>query len=442
MKKTYDCVIIGGGIGGLYAGRSLKRAGKSVAIVEKEKLGGTAIASGALPIKKILDSFKEKNNSFPKDIKYQLLNQWEVELLALDKRVNRQVKDMGIDIFFGDGEFLDEKSFKVNDMVLEGDYFIIASGTSPKSIGGFPIDGDKIITHQEVISLKDIPETIIVLGGNVEGVEIAGLYGELGVKVYLVELEDSILFENDRDLVLPIEKHLKNKGVEIISGDRGKTCRLVGDDIVIVLESGREIIGGKIVSTVLRRPNFPRGIENTKIKIDEQKIIVDESLLTDEKNIFAIGDINGILSMAHIAIGQALKVSNLILKKKEININYETLPRAIYTLPEMAGAGKQEIDLLQKGVKYKLGTYSFQDTWRGWSKRTEGFVKVLLDKDDIILGIWMVGRDVSEYVGLMGLIIKGRYGVDDIIENLMVHPSLSEAILEALIKAKESKRLY
>ncbi|MBU5313329.1 NAD(P)/FAD-dependent oxidoreductase [Tissierella carlieri] len=441
--KRYDVVVIGGGIGGYYSARALKREGKAVAIIEKNSFGGTALRWGALPVKKVLDSFKgikKHDHTEIKKTREYLIKKWDEDLRRLESKIKDNLLEDKIDIYFGDGEFLDSETFKLREDVIETEYFIIATGSEPASIKDIVIDGTNIITHREAIDLKNMPKSITILGGNVEGIEFAALYAEMGVEVTIIEKENNILFENDVDLVYPIEEHLKSRGVRILKGIGAKNAEVGRTGVKVLLDDGRMISSEKALVTFMRKPNFPRGIENTNIKISENKIIVNENLLTDEKNIFAIGDINGILGMAHVAVQQGLKVADYILKNISVNISYEILPRAVFTLPEMAGVGRQEWELKRDNIPYKLGTYSFKDSWRGWARSIEeGFVKIILDENNKILGIWMVGENVSEYIGLMGYLIKEEKTAEEILSNLVIHPSLTESILEALIESKDKK---
>lgn len=441
--KRYDVIVIGGGIAGYESARSLARGGRTVALIQKGILGGTALRWGALPIKKILDAFKniqKKDYNEIKDVRKRLILEWDKGLNKLDDKIKNNLLELGVDLYFGDGEFINSETFKLNDKILESEHLIIATGTEPDSIKEIPIDGVNILTHREAINLNNLPKDIIILGGNVEGVEIAAFYAEMGVDVILVEKEENILFDNDKDLVFPIEEHLKSRNVRIIKGLGAKSVKIEENRVNILLDNGEEILGEKALVTFMRKANFPRGIENTNIKIDEDRIIVNGSLLTGEENIFAIGDMNGILGMAPVAMQQGLQVAEYILKDKSIELSYEILPRAVFTLPEMAGVGKQEWELKKEGIPYKMGSYFFKDSWRGWVKNVEeGFVKVILDEENTILGIWMVGENVSEYIGLVGYLIREEKTAEDILSNLIIYPSLTETILEAILQVKDKK---
>lgn len=423
MNKKYDVLVIGGGLAGYYSSKNLARGGKKVALIEKEKLGGTSLIWGALPVKRALDSFKNG--------KRDIFKTWNEDLSILEEKIRKDLEKNKIDIYYGGGEFLDSRTFIINNITLEGDYIIIATGTNSSTIEGIPIDGEKIITHKDAIDLRPLHEDIIILGGNVEGVEFAALFGEMGKNVVLIEKEEKILLGNDRDLVEPIEKHLLEKNVQIIKGIGAWNAWVDGNRVKVRLEDGSIIDGDNVLTTVLREPNFPKGIEKLNINIDRDKIPVDKNLRTNEDNIFAIGDINGIMSMGHVAIHQGIQVAEYITNRNPVNMNYELLPRAVFTLPEMAGVGKQEWEL--EGLPYRVGYCEFKNTWRGWAKDIEnGFVKLIIDDRDTVLGIWMVGENVSEYIGLLSVLMKNRLTVKDIKNNLIIHPTLTEALLEAI----------
>ncbi len=427
MNKDYDVIILGGGVAGYYSAKALRQGGRSVALIEKEALGGTALRWGALPVKRALDFFKERKG--PREA---LLTSWQEDLRQLNFKLEENLLALGVDLYYGEGELLDAQRVKVGEESLKADYIIIATGTQATSIEGIEINRERIITHKEAIVLKDIPDSIVILGGNVEGVEFASLYAELGVRVTVVEREDKLLLGYDQDLVRPVEERLVEKGVNIIKGKAAQKAYVEDDKVTVLLEDESVIEGDKALVTLLRKPNFPKGIDRLNIDVDKDKIVVDENLRTGEKNIFAIGDINGIMGLANVAINQGLQVAEYILNKKKVSMNYGPLPRAVFTLPEIAGIGKQEEDL--KGFKYKVGYCNFKDTFRGWARGIEeGFVKVLVDEEENILGIWQVGNLVSEYIGIISPLFNKGLKVEDLKNNLIIHPTLTEGILEAIL---------
>lgn len=423
-KREFHTIVIGAGIAGYYAAKCLAKAGKSVALVEKDRLGGVALRWGALPVKKALDFFRLNKEGIEK--------YWDEYILDLEKNIEKSIQLPRLHLYYGEGKFIDSKTYKVGENILVGNHIIIATGTTATSLGDIVIDREKIITHREALNLKALPEEILILGGNVEGVEFATLFAAMGKKVTIIEKEGNLLEGNDRDLVEPIENQLKENKVRIIKGIGAKKAFIKDETVEIELEDGRVVRGDKVLTTLLRKPNFPRGLESLNIKRDQEKIFVNHNLETSEENIFAIGDINGLGGMAHIAINQAINLVDYILYKRPVVKNYKALPRAVFTLPELAGAGKQEGDL--KSTSYKVFKRDFKNTWRGWSKDIgEGFVKILVGEGDTILGIWMVGENVSEYVGLLSILMGKKLTISDIKSNLIIHPSLTEAILDAII---------
>ncbi|SDL10404.1 dihydrolipoyl dehydrogenase family protein [Natronincola ferrireducens] len=442
-RETYDVLIIGGGPAGYYCGLHCARGGLRVALVEKEELGGTGLRWGCLPVKNILDDLRSvingktyRHNRYPL-IPEEGLQHYEKEMLVIEEKMKKKLLKANIDVYFGEGSFIDKNTYEIDNNTIKAKYVVIATGTKPWGLENLQANQQTIITHKEAVALEKLPGTIIIIGGNVEGCEFASLFAELGVKVVLVEKTTKLLEGNDDDLVKPLETYFKKRGIKIYKGLRATAIQEEEGKQVVSLNNGEKIKGDKVLVTVGRIPNFPKGMEKLGVHLEKDKIVVDNNLKTNITSIYAIGDINGILGMAHVAIQQGIAVADNILNNKNVIMNYKELPRAVFTIPEIAGVGFQEWELIEKKIPYRKGYYNFADTWRGFSKDIkEGFVKVLVAEDDKVLGLWMVGQDVSEYIGLMGLLIQKGVTCEEIKQNLIIHPSLSEAILEALLNVE------
>lgn len=264
--------------------------------------------------------------------------------------------------------------------------------------------------------------------------EFASLFSGLGTKVTVMEQDGEILTGNDRDLIAPLLKVLTEKGVVFKTGTKAVSVSAAEKAVSVITSDGDRMSADNVLVTGFRSPNIPDGLDNTGVIHTEVSIPVDNCLQTNIPGIFAVGDINGIHGMAHIALQQGIFIPDAI-EGKEIPRRYGTLPRAVFTIPEIAGAGKQEWELENEGVQYKSVSVELGDTWRGFSKDLEsGYIKLLFDKNELLTGIWMTGDGASEIMAFAGLFLGGRVSKNDILNNLFIHPSLGEGMLEAALK--------
>lgn len=435
----YNCLIIGSGPAGFYAALSCVRKGYSTALVEKTVFGGTGYYDGCLPVKRVLDRIKLyerfRDSIFPFDLQeespaHDFLISSESWISTVESKITRRLRKAGVRLFKGDGLFLNEKTYKVSGEEIFSDNIIIATGTNPSAPDGIVLDGKVVVSHREALALKRIPKEIIIIGGNVEGIEFASLFSSLGTKVTILEQEYEILDGNDRDLVQPVLNNLKGKGVVFRTGEKVIEADSIGGMASVVLKNGRKISASKVLVTGFRKPNFPDGLERAGVVFENTHIPVDDHLETNIPGIFAVGDINGIHGMAHIATQQGMLITNGI-KGRTVFQKYNTLPRAMFTIPEVAGAGKQEWELLKEGVPYNSVKIDLPDTWRGFAKDiSTGFLKVIFNRDEKLIGIWMVGDNAGELMSLSGLLLDQRMTKTGILQNLFIHPTLGEGILE------------
>ncbi|MEA1910471.1 MAG: NAD(P)/FAD-dependent oxidoreductase [Spirochaetota bacterium] len=439
----YNCIIIGSGPAGFYSALSCAKEGFKTAIIEKTQLGGTGFRSGCLPVKRNLDVIRKIEEALSlsvngitlnPDFKKNLLTDTETYMIEVEDLISKRLKEASVDIFRGDGQFLNTNAFQINDKKLETDFFIIATGTSPGSLPGIALDKHLVLSHMEAVKLKTLPKEIVIIGGNVEGIELASLFSSLGVKVTVIEQVDQILNETDRDLIQPVIDDLVSKNTTFLTSIKVQSIETDKNKVIIRLLNKGSIITEKVILTGVRKMNIPEGIELTGINYSDTGIHVNNNLQTNIPNIFAVGDINGIHGMAHIAIQQGMLITKGIKGQKVIN-DYSSLPRAMFTLPEIAGAGKQEWELIKMGKIYKVKSFPLKNSWRGFSKNINtGFIKLIFEHD-ILTGIWMTGQDASEILSSSGLLIGQNLRKTTIMNNLFIHPTLGEGILETLFSA-------
>ncbi len=429
MNKTYDYIILGSGVAGIDLARLLSKEYR-VLIIENEKLGGTSLRVGAVPVKRLLDVFKSKSNR--QEVIDNLKDTWQKDINRLEEIIVSKMDRAKLDIEFGNPKFLNSNTIKLNSMEYKAKKIILATGTSPVGTYNISIDEKHIVSHKSIVEKLVIDKKIVIYGGNVEGFEIANLLQLLNNQVTIVEREEYVLHGKDRDLIQPIENEFLRLGGEILTKAEVKTTEIKDGKVVTTLSDARVIISDMGVLTFSRKANLPEGIEKTKILLEKGFVKVDKNLQTSDESIYAIGDVNGFHGMAHVAMDQARLLGHKIIDGKMENFDYSLVPGAYFTTPEYVGVGACEMDL--ESTRYKVGKSYFRDSFRGWAKSyREGFVKTILDENNKILGIHLVGDNVSEVLGFLTYFIKKD--AEELIKTLVVHPSLSENIKESIENA-------
>ncbi|MTI54528.1 dihydrolipoyl dehydrogenase family protein [Geosporobacter ferrireducens] len=440
----YDVLILGGGPAGYYCALECAKGGLKTALVEKQELGGTGLRWGCLPVKRMLDALRERQKAekilFSRssaDVQ-EIYKGFLEEMQGIEIQLAERLSARGVEIFFGEGSFLTPHTYLVGERCIEAAHIVIATGTSPKGFQQVEEDGEYVITHKDAVSLEQLPKTMTIIGANVEGCEFAALFAALGVDVFLLEKENQILKGMDRDLVQPLLDQFEMQGVKIKVDTAVEAVDKTGSRPIVLLSDGSMIEAEKVLVTMGRKPNFPLGLDQAGVFHESQRIPVDSCCRTSNSHIYAVGDINGIGGMAHMAIQQGiLAADNILGKRRELSSGI-AVPSAIFTIPEIAGLGCQEQELLASRQRYKVGKYPFSHTWRGFTKGIQsGFVKVLFDQKNKLLGLWMAGDDVSEYIGLLHSVFRKGISLKDLEDSLAIHPSLLEAVWKAARNLEE-----
>ncbi|MGO0713924.1 dihydrolipoyl dehydrogenase [Bacillus subtilis] len=467
MATEYDVVILGGGTGGYVAAIRAAQLGLKTAVVEKEKLGGTCLHKGCIPSKALLRSAEVYRTAREADQfgvetagvslnfeKVQQRKQAVVDKLAAG--VNHLMKKGKIDVYTGYGRILGPSIFsplpgtisvergngEENDMLIPKQV-IIATGSRPRMLPGLEADGKSVLTSDEALQMEELPQSIIIVGGGVIGIEWASMLHDFGVKVTVIEYADRILPTEDLEISKEMESLLKKKGIQFITGAKvlPDTMTKTSDDISIQAEKDGETVtysAEKMLVSIGRQANIEGiGLENTDIVTENGMISVNESCQTKESHIYAIGDVIGGLQLAHVASHEGIIAVEHFAGLNPHPLDPTLVPKCIYSSPEAASVGLTEDEAKAKGHNVKIGKFPFMAIGKALVYgESDGFVKIVADRDtDDILGVHMIGPHVTDLISEAGLAKVLDATPWEVGQTIHPHPTLSEAIGEAALAA-------
>ena len=436
---SYDALVLGCGPAGYYCALGCAGAGLRTAVVERGGLGGTGLRWGCLPVKMLLDGLRREagrrapgSSSSARRFGAASLRRTARAMPGVERMLEARLLEQGVELIRGEASFLGPHTVAAGGKRLDARAIVIATGSRPAAPSGIELDGSRAISHVELLGLGRIPRRLALIGGDVEGVELACLLAHYGARVELIEREAELLPGQDRDLVQPVEERLKERGVRLWLGSKVQEVAVRGGSVRVRLGDGRELGAELALVTGLRRPNLPDGLDRAGVSHTAECIPVDSDLRTSAAHILAAGDVTGLCGMSHAAIRQGLQAAQALAGKGFPSREYGGVPRALYTLPEIAGAGFQERELERQGLAYAKGEFPLPETWRGISRRlSSGRIKVLAAPDGRVLGVWLVGEEVSETAALLGLLLERGLTVGQLLEGLITHPTLAEGLREA-----------
>jgi dihydrolipoamide dehydrogenase len=450
-------IIIGGGPAGYVGAIRAAQLGASVTVIEKEELGGTCLNVGCIPTK-VLTSAAHTYSTLKTTARWGLrVSRTDLDWSLLMKRkqmtVNRLVtgvksllKARNVQVIKGTAAFLDEKTIEVKKEDgsaerLEADKFLVSPGSVPilLPIPGIELDG--VIDSTGALSLESIPKSMLIIGGGVIGCEFAYIYNSFGTQITIVEMLPQIIPGEDQETVAALRNSMERSGIKIYTDskvsridpakDRRKTVTISQKDGEIKAEVE------KILLSVGRIPNTKdMGLEKLGIKMDRGTILVDDHLRTNLPHIFAAGDCIGNWLLAHVASMEAeVAVENALGEDKEMD--YTAVPSCIYTHPEIGSVGLNEKQAKERGLATKTGKFPMLACGRAQAENeTEGFVKVVAEKGSgKILGAQIIGHRATDLIAELTLAIQMGAKTQDVIDTIHAHPTLSEPIREAVLKA-------
>ncbi len=449
----YDVIIVGGGPGGYVAAIKAAQLGGKVLLVEKENVGGVCLNKGCIPTKTLL-----KSSGFYKSVKaaeklgvsvgnvsfdFKKMMQRKQEVVkTLVTGVKGLLKANGVEVVQGVGKLIDPSTVKVGDTTYKAKNIILATGSRPFMPGIKGIEEPCVMDSDAFLSMDALPPSVVIIGGGVIGTEFAILLGELGCKVTILEMMDSILFMADSDVIKEAEKILQSSNVSVITS--AKVTEIAGNRVVYEKDGATgSVEGEKILVSVGRVPNTDwEELDKLGINHDRGRIKTDEKMQTNVRGIYAIGDVNGKYMLAHVASEEgSVAVENIF--GHEASMSYASIPQCIYSHPEIAWVGMTEKEACEKGHDIKVGKFPITANGKSLAEgELSGFVKVIADKKyGEILGVHMVCSHATDMIAEAALAKNLEATAAEVAATIHPHPTVSEALMEA-VQAAMGKAIH
>ena len=442
MDAPYDVVILGGGSGGYACALRAAELGMSVALVEKDLLGGTCLHRGCIPTKALLhaaevaDSAREASRfgvratldgiDLPAVTAYR-----EGVVSRLHKGLQGLVSSRKVDYVEGSGRLEGDRTVVVGDRRLVGRHVVLATGSYARTLPGLEIGGP-VVTSDGALALEAVPERVIVLGGGVIGVEFASVMRSFGAEVTIVEALPRLVAAEDPAVSTALERAFRKRGITFRTGVRFESATVDGDAVTVRLEGGDELTADLLLVAVGRGPvTDGLGYAEAGVTLDRGFVITDERCRTSVDGIYAVGDIVPGLQLAHRGFAQGIFVAEDIAGLNPAPIVESTIPRVTYCEPEVASVGLTEEQA--RAAHAEVDTYEYNLGGNGKSQilRTQGFVKLVRVKDGPVVGIHMVGSRMGEQIGEAQLIVGWEAHAEDVAALVHAHPTQNEALGEA-----------
>jgi dihydrolipoamide dehydrogenase len=440
-----DLVILGGGSGGYAAALRAAELGKSVTLIEKDKVGGTCLHRGCIPTKALLhagevaDGARESAtfgvNATFEGIDMAGVHKYKDGVVSKNwKGLQGLIKSRGIQTIEGEGRLVGPKSVQVGDDTFTGTNLILATGSYSRTLPGLDLDGQRVIASEHALQLDHVPETAVVLGGGVIGCEFASAWTSFGTKVTIVEaLPHLVPLEDEANSKL-LERAFRRRGIGFKLGARFEKVEQTDTGVRVILEGGDTLEAEVLLVSVGRGPTTANlGYEEQGIAMDRGFVTVDEYCRTSVDGVYAVGDLIPTLQLAHVGFAEGILVAEHIAGLPVVPIDYAGVPRITYSQPEVASVGYTEAQAAEKFGADNITTVTYDLSGNGRSAilNTKGAVKLVAQKDGAVLGVHIVGDRVGELIAEAQLIYNWEALPSEVAQLIHPHPTQSEAIGEA-----------
>ncbi|MGO1923761.1 MAG: dihydrolipoyl dehydrogenase [Jeotgalicoccus sp.] len=464
MSKNYDTVVIGGGTGGYVTAIKLSQLGHQVAVVEKSALGGTCLNKGCIPTKSFLKSADVINTMknadlygiTPAEPSFEIAN-----IIAQKDKIVNQMQDgikylldkNKVDIYEGTATVLGPSLFsplagavsvsyedeEKESEILVNDFVVIAAGSKPAELPFMPFDGKVILSSDDLMYMESVPRDIAIVGGGVIGVEFATVLNSFGANVTIIEASEHILPTEDKDVAQAVHKSLTKSGVQIKTGVKLEAEGVdIKDDSVSLTIADEVSVFGKVLVAIGRKANTEHlGLQNTKLKVENGVVEVNKFQQTKESHIYAIGDVTSSPQLAHVAIEEGLIAAEHITDNNPLVMNYDNVPRCIYTSPEVASIGPTTEQLKEQNTEFKTHKLPLSAIAKAVIENGgEGFIKLNVSPSGDILGASIVGANATELINQLSLAKFMDASALELSSAVFAHPSVGEIIKEIGLDAE------
>ena len=454
MADSFDVVVIGGGPGGYVTALKLAIHGRSVALVEKEKLGGTCLHRGCIPAKVYLESagFFDRVQHGAADLGVKIAKP-ELDFGQIAKRrdkivaaneggIKLHLKNHGVESIQGTAQLVGPGEVRVGDRRIKAKDVILATGSTPRPLPGVEPDGERVLTSDHVTTWGALPKSIVIVGAGAVGAELASAMGDFGVETTLLEFLPRVLPREDVEVSTAIARSFQRRKIQVVTDAKvlpesvksGKS----GVKLEVEVKGERKQMSAECLLVATSRDPLTEGLglDKTKVKVERGAVKVDpRTMQTDEPHVYAIGDLVGGLMLAHAAHAEGDAAIAAILGHRPQPVDYDAVPRATYTRPEVASIGLTEEEARKAGHELQVGKFSFRANAKALiAGDAEGFVKIVSDgQTGEIVGVHMVGPHVTELIGELSVAKLLESTPLEVGLAVHPHPTLSEAVAEAAL---------